>query len=76
MPNTKKPKLALTMKRSDFEKFFEDAIKEAALTSIRENKHERDGYVGPVSEYEDEIFTNNFNQYVDEYADEMGITLI
>jgi len=63
------------MKRSEFEKLFEDRIKENAIQSIRENEDERDGYRGPVEEYEDEIFTNNFDQYVDEYAEMLGVEL-
>jgi len=63
------------MKRSDFEKLFEDRIKESAIQSIRENEDEKGDYRGPVEEYEDEIFTNNFDQYVDEYAEMLGVEL-
>lgn len=71
MSNTTKIK----MKRSEFEKRFEDGIRDNAFQSIRENDDERDGYVGPISEYEDEIFTNNYEEYVDQYAEIMGVEL-
>jgi hypothetical protein len=70
MSNTRKK-----MKRSEFEELFEDDIKDRALQSIRENHSERDGYNGPISEYEDEIYTNNLDQYVDEYAEWLGVEL-
>lgn len=70
MSNTRKK-----MKRSDFENLYEDRIKESALQSIYENTGELDDYRGLREEYEDEIFTNNFDQYVDEYAESIGVEL-
>jgi hypothetical protein len=70
MQNTK-----TKMKRNDFEKMYEDEIKENAMQSISENIGELDDYRGQRDEYEDEIFTNNFDQYVDEYAEMLGIIL-
>lgn len=70
MSNTRKK-----MKRSDFEKLYEDRIKESALQSIGENAGELDDYRGSREEYEDEIFTNNYEQYVDEYAEMLGVEL-
>lgn len=70
MSNTRKK-----MKRSDFEKLYEDRIKESALQSIGENAGELDDYRGSKEEYEDEIFTNNYDQYVDEYAEMLGVEL-
>ena len=70
MSNTRKK-----MKRSDFEKLYENQIKENGLQSIAENIGELDDYRGPRDEYEDEIFTNNFDQYVDEYAEMLGVEL-
>lgn len=70
MSNTRKK-----MKRSDFEKLYEDRIKESALQSIGENAGELDDYRGSRDEYEDEIFTNNYDQYVDEYAEMLGVEL-
>jgi len=63
------------MKRSDFEKLYEDEIKENALQSIGENIGELGDYRGLRDEYEDEIFTNNYDQYVDEYAELLGVEL-
>ncbi|NCC55428.1 MAG: hypothetical protein EOM11_08120 [Erysipelotrichia bacterium] len=69
MPNIKK------MKRSEFENLYEDQIKEAALQSIYENTGELDDYRGLREEYIDEIITNNFEQFVDEYAEMLGVEL-
>lgn len=70
MLNTKRK-----MKRSEFETLHFDGIKENALQSIAENIGELDDYRGPREEYDDEIFTNNFDQYVDEYAEMLGVEL-
>lgn len=63
------------MKRSEFEKTYEDRIKEAAYDSIKERQGLSDGYHSPLDEYIDEIFTNNFDEFVDEYAEMLGVEL-
>lgn len=69
MPNIKK------MKRSEFENLYEDQIKEKAYEKIKEEEEYQDDYRGVLEEYIDEIITNNFEQFVDEYAEMLGVEL-
>lgn len=64
------------MKKSDFEKIYEDRIRESAYQEIQEEEEYKDGYNGPIEEYIDEIFENNYDQFVEDYAEMKGIKLI
>jgi hypothetical protein len=66
-----------TMKKNEFEKEFEEEIKEWALKKIKEEDDFYSDYpFTPKEEYEDEIFTNNYEQYLNEFAEKKGIELI
>ena len=60
------------MKRSDLKKYTKTELENRHIKNQEEEEY-KDGYNGQIEEYIDEIFTNNYDEFVEEYAEMKGI---
>ena len=63
------------MTRKQFKELFEEEIKDFGYESIRENEDYFDGYPYVNEEFEEEIFDSNYEEFVDELAEELGVEI-